>query len=174
MKKTGGNVLIIVYKSNSGYSKAYAELLADALDLNVYSIDELPEVHRGSDAIFFGWIFADAVVGYKKADKELNLIATIGVGMGPDTPEIVSKITGKCKIPASTKVFYLQGGFDINKLKGPNKLIMQIKVKEIIGRLEKAGTLTPAQEATYKMCTEGYSCVCLENLQPVIDWYKAR
>ncbi len=166
--------MVIVYKSNSGYSKAYAELLADALDLNVYSIDELPDVHKGNDAIFFGWLFAGTVVGYKKAAKNLNIIAAVGVGMSPDTPEIVSEITDKCKIPTSTKVFYLQGGFDINKLKGPNKLIMQVKVKEIIGRLEKADTLSPAQEATYKMCTEGYSCVSLENLKPLIDWYKAR
>lgn len=166
--------MIIVYKSNSGYSKAYAELLAKELDMNVYSIDELPAVHKGADAIFFGWLFAGTVVGYKKAAKELNVIAAIGVGMGPDTPEIVSEITDKCKIPSSTKVFYLQGGFDIKKLKGPNKLIMQLKVKEIIGKLEKQGELTPAQEATYKMCTEGYSCVSLENLSPVIDWYRAR
>lgn len=110
--------MVVVYKSNSGYSKAYAELLADALDLNVYSIDELPDVHKGNNAIFFGWLFAGTVVGYKKAAKNLNLIAAVGVGMSPDTPEIVSEITDKCKIPASTKVFYLQGGFDINKLKG--------------------------------------------------------
>lgn len=166
--------MVIVYKSNSGHSKAYAELLADALDLNVYSIDELPEAHKGNDAIFFGWLFAGAVVGYKKAAKLLNVVACIGVGMGPERPELVPEITDKCKIPASTKVFYLQGGFDINKLKGPNKLIMQVKVKEILGRLSKASSLTPEQEATYKMCTEGYSCVSLENLKPLIDWYKAR
>lgn len=166
--------MVIVYKSNSGYTKEYAQMLADALELNVYSIDELPEAHKGNDAIFLGWLFAGSVVGYKKAAKELNVAAVVGVGMGPDSPELVPQITEKCKIPASVKVFYLQGGFDINKLKGPNKLIMQVKVKDIIGKLNNESSLTPAQEATYKMCTEGYSCVSSENLQPVIDWYKDR
>ena len=51
---------------------------------------------------------------------------------------------------------------------------MQVKVKEIIGRLEKADTLSPAQEAPTRCAQRGYSCVSLENLKPLIDWYKAR
>ena len=59
--------MVVVYKSNNGYSKAYAELLADALDLNVYSIANSP-MYLGNNAIFFGWL-AGTVVELKRPLK---------------------------------------------------------------------------------------------------------
>ncbi|NLC72643.1 MAG: hypothetical protein GX684_02580 [Ruminococcaceae bacterium] len=164
--------MVIVYKSNSGYTKEYAKLLSDALDVPAYSIDYLPEVHKGKDILFLGWVFAGSVVGYKKAAKLCNVRCVCAVGMGPPMSELVPGFRAKMSIPAGVEVFYLQGGFDINKLKGPMKLIMKIKVKEIAGRFAGKTDLSPEEQATLNMTSVGDSCVSLENLAPVIDWYK--
>ena len=77
----------------------------------------------------------------------------------------------KMGIPQSTAVFYLQGGFDINKLKGPMKLIMKVKCKEIAGRMSVRAELSPEEQATLRMTEGPASCVSRENLAEVIAWY---
>ena len=111
--------MVVVYKSNSGYSKAYAELLADALDLNVYNIDELPDVHKVMTPYSSAGSLP-AQLSDTKAAKNLNLIAAVGVGMSLTPPKLFLKLQTNAKFRLRLG-FYLQGGFDINKLKGPNK-----------------------------------------------------
>ena len=141
-------MMIIVYKSNTGYTEQYAKLLGDALDMPSYSLDNVPKCHRGGEVIFLGWLFAGNIVGYKKAAKLYKVRCACGVGMGPPTPELVPGFRAKMGIPQSTAVFYLQGGFDINKLKGPMKLIMKVKCKEIAGRMSVRAELSPEEQAT--------------------------
>ena len=138
--------MIIVYKSNTGYTEQYAKLLSEQLGLPCYKLGSVPECHKGREVIFLGWLFAGNIVGYKAAAK-----------MG---------------VPASVPVFYLQGGFDINKLKGPMKLIMKVKCKEIASRLNVRAELSPEEEATLRMTQSGASCVSKENLAEVVAWYK--
>lgn len=132
-------MMIIIYKSNTGYTEQYAKLLSEQLGLPCYKLGSVPECHKGRDAIYLGWLFAGNIVGYKTASKKYHLRCVCGVGMGPPVPELVPGFRDKMGIPDSVQVFYLQGGFDINKLKGPMKLIMKVKCKEIAGRLNVRG-----------------------------------
>ena len=164
--------MIIVYKSNTGYTEQYAKLLSEQLGLPCYKLGSVPECHKGREVIFLGWLFAGNIVGYKAAAKKYALRCVCGVGMGPPTPELVPGFRAKMGIPQSTAVFYLQGGFDINKLKGPMKLIMKVKCKEIASRLNVRAELSPEEEATLRMTQSGASCVSKENLAEVVAWYK--
>ena len=165
-------MMIIVYKSNTGYTEQYAKLLGDALDMPSYSLDKVPKCHKGGEVIYLGWLFAGNIVGYKKAAKLYKVRCVCGVGMGAPTPELGPGFRAKMGIPQSTAVFYLQGGFDINRLKGPMKLIMKAKCKEIAGRLSVRAELNPAEQATLDMTKRAVSCVSRENLAEVIAWYK--
>lgn len=165
-------MMIIVYKSNTGYTEQYAKLLGDALDMPSYSLDKVPKCHKGGEVIYLGWLFAGNIVGYKKAAKLYKVRCVCGVGMGAPTPELVPGFRANMGIPQSTAVFYLQGGFDINRLKGPMKLIMKAKCKEIAGRLSVRAELNPAEQATLAMTKGAVSCVSRENLAEVIAWYK--
>ena len=92
--------------------------------------------------------------------------------MSPPAPELAEGLRNTMKVPAVTSVFYLQGGFDINKLKGPMKLIMKVKCREIAGRLNAKPELTEAEQATLEMTKGAASCVCTENLAEIIAWYR--
>lgn len=164
--------MIIIYKSNTGYTEQYAKLLSEQLGLPCYKLGSVPECHKGRDAIYLGWLFAGNIVGYKTASKKYHLRCVCGVGMGPPVPELVPGFRDKMGIPDSVQVFYLQGGFDINKLKGPMKLIMKVKCKEIAGRLNVRAELSPEEQATLRMTQTGASCVSRENLAEVVAWYK--
>ncbi len=165
-------MMIIIYKSNTGYTEQYAKLLSEQLGLPCYKLGRVPDCHKGRDAIFMGWLFAGSIVGYKAAAKKYRLRCVCGVGMGPPTEELAPGMREKMGIPPMVPVFYLQGGFDINKLKGPMKLIMKVKCKEIAARLNVRAELSEAEQATLRMTQSGASCVCRENLAEVVAWYK--
>ena len=164
--------MVILYKSNSGYTEQYAKLLGRKLDIPAYSIDRAPDCHDGKDVIFMGWLMAGSIVGYKKAAKKYNVKCVCGVGMSPPAPELVTGFREKLAIPQGTAVFYLQGGFDINKLKGPFKLIMKVKNKDIAANLQAKAELSAEEQATLNMTQTGDSCVSEQNLAEVLAWYK--
>lgn len=164
--------MVIIYKSNTGYTREYAKLLGKALDMPAYSIDEAPACHDGNEVIFLGWIMAGGITGYKAAAKRYKLRCVCGVGMGADNDTLVPGFRESLKIPESVAVFYLQGGFDMNRLSGPYKLIMKVVVKDIAKKLSEKESLTEGERALQKMTYEPGSCVCPENLQKVVDWYR--
>lgn len=165
--------LVIIYKSNTGYTREYAKLLGKELELPVYSADSIPQCHRGKDVIFLGWVMAGGIMGFRKVSRSCNIRCVCGVGMGPPMPELVSGFRKKMRLPAGMPVFYLQGGFDISRLKGPYQLIMQMKVKEIAARLAAKPTLTEEERATLEMTRGAVNCVSPERLAPVAAWYRS-
>ncbi len=164
--------MIVVYKSNTGYTEQYAKMLARKLDVPAYSLDRVPDCHLHRDAVFLGWLFAGSIVGYKKAAKKYALKAVCGVGMSPPMPELVEGLRAKMKVPAKVPVFYLQGGFDMNKLSGPFKLVMKAKCKEIAQRLSLRAELSPEEQATYRMTQGEASAVDEANLAEVLAYLR--
>lgn len=166
--------MIIVYKSNTGYTEQYAKLLSSELDIPAYSAENIPACHYGQDVIFMGWVMAGKIMGYSSVVKKCRVCAVVGVGMGPELPELVPGFRKSMHLTNGMAVFYLQGGFDLDRLKGPFKLIMKIKNKEIAGNLTMKSQRTPAEEATLAMTRGEYSCVRAENLSRIISWYQNR
>lgn len=164
--------MLVIYTSNTGYTEQYAKMLAKALDTFAYSLDRVPECHRGKDCIYMGWLMAGGIKGYKKAKKLFKVRAVVGVGMGPDNPSLVPGFRESMKIKSKVAVFYLQGGFDLDRLKGPYKLIMKLKIKEIAGRLGTKTDRTPAEDLTLAMTMGAASAVDEKNLAPIIAWAK--
>ena len=165
----------IVYTTNAGSTRRYAQLLAKEAGLPVYSLEEAKKrVPAGAEVIYLGWIMAGAVKGYGCAARRYRVRGVCAVGMGPASQAGAEKVRAKAGIPAEVPVFTLQGGFDINKLHGPYKWIMQLKCKEIRKTLAGKASLSPAQQLTYDMATKGASAVSAENLTPIIDWYKTK
>ncbi|MBR0374348.1 MAG: flavodoxin family protein [Mogibacterium sp.] len=166
--------MIVVYASNTGHTKQYAEMLAKELNVSAVPVDKIPGFYRGSDAIFFGWLMAENIMGYKKAKAACNVRCVVGVGMSPEDDEIEQRLREKGKFPPAMPVFYLQGGYDFNKLKGPFKAIMSLKQKEILGRFEGQSEAEKQANPVYRMVTEGYSVVSRERLDKVVAWAKSQ
>lgn len=163
---------IIVYSSNTGYSEQYAKMISRALNVPAYRLGEVPACHEDAYALYVGWLFAGRVVGYKKAEKHYNVFVIVAVGMSPPSPEIVEGIRKAEDVALEMRICYLQGGFDINRLSLPLKLIMKIKCKQIAARLRAKGELTEAEQLTLEMTQHPTSAVREENIQQVIDLYK--
>ena len=164
----------IVYTSNTGYTAQYAKLLGNNTGLPVYSLREAEERLPGDNCIIYlGWLMAGKVQGYAKAAKRYRIAAVCGVGMGA-TGSQLADVRKSNKLGDDLPLFTLQGGFDMGKLKGIYKLMMQVMAKTLGKSLASKADKTPEEEQMLTLLTQGGSCVSEENLQPVLDWFLDR
>ena len=101
----------VIYESNAGSARRYAEMLASKLGVPAYSYKEaVKAIPRDEEAIFIGWIFANKIQGLPRAQKRWNLICAGAVGMNPPG-EIYNKILHENN-PTDIPIFYLRGALD--------------------------------------------------------------
>lgn len=119
----------IVYTSNTGSTQKYAEMLSARLAVPAYSLKKArAAVKSGTAVLYLGWIRAGKIMGYAEAARNYDVSAVCAVGMG-QTGTQVREVRAKNKIPAQAPLFTLQGNFDIKKLHGAYKVMMQMMVK---------------------------------------------
>ena len=163
--------MYIVYASNTGYTKQYAEIVSKNAKIDAFPVDNIPSGRSREPVIFMGWVMAGKVVGYKKAKEAgCKILCVVAVGMSPESPAQTKTIRESLKKEPYMDVYYVQGGYDFKKLKGINKILMAIKSKEIKGRFEGMPEAEKQQNATYKMITEGYSVVSEDRVAQVVAW----
>lgn len=162
----------ILYTSNTGYTRQYAQLLAQATGLPVYALEEAKaKLPDGSRVIYMGWLMAGKVQGYAKAVRRYSVAAVCGVGMGA-TGSQMQDLRKANRLPDSMPVFTLQGGFDITRLHGVYKLMMTIMVKTAGKGLANKADRTPDEDAMLDLMLHGGSRVSEEHLTDVLDWYE--
>lgn len=164
----------IIYTTNTGSTERYAKLLAQKTGLPVYSLAEAKKrVFAGAEVIYLGWIMAGSVKGYAEAAKRYRVRAACGVGMG-QTGTQADSVRKKSAIPAGIPLFTLQGNFDVKKLHGIYRLMMEIMVKTAGKALAEKSDRTPEEDDMLDMMRCGGERVKAENLGAVLDWYSAQ
>lgn len=162
----------IVYTSNTGYTREYAMLLGEKTGLPVYSLDEAgKKLAPGDPVIYLGWLMAGKVQGYAEAAKRFQVAAVCGVGMGA-TGSQIPDLRKRNALPESMPVFTMQGGFDMNRLRGVYKMMMTVMVKTAGKGLANKKDRTPDEDAMLDLMLHGGSRVCEENLAAVLAWYQ--
>ncbi len=162
-------ITAIIYTTNAGTTEKYAKMIGEKIGLPVYPLSSAP-IQKGSEILYLGWVMASSVKGYKKARRKYNVKAVCGVCMastGSQLPE-VRKQNG---VPQDTPVFTLQGGFDINKLHGIYKFMMNIVKKASVKGLSEKPDRTPEEDDMLEMMLHGGDRVSEENLKELLDWY---
>lgn len=164
----------IVYTSNAGTTKQYAELFGSKTGLPVYSLeDATKKLQKGACVIYFGWLMASKVKGYSKAQKRFEIAAVGGVCMG-ETGSQLDEVRKSNHIPAELPVFTMQGGFDITKLHGIYKFMMTAMVKTAGKGLADKKDRTPDEDKMLDMMLHGGNYVSVENMKELLAWYEAQ
>ena len=164
----------IIYTTNTGSTERYARLLAQKTGLPVYSLAEAKKrVFAEAEVIYLGWIMAGSVKGYAEAAKRYRVRAICAVGMG-QTGTQTDSVRKKSGIPADIPMFTLQGNFDVKKLHGIYRPMMEIMVKTAGKGLAEKSDRTPEEDDMLDMMLHGGERVKEENLSTVLDWYSAQ
>ena len=162
----------IIYTTNTGSTAQYAKMLAEQTGLPAFSMEEeKSKVEAGSEIIYLGWIMAAQVKGYKAAAKKYKIKSVCAVGM-ERTGTRTEQIREKTSVPVAIPLFTLQGNFDVKKLHGIYRLMMNLMVKMITKKLGAKTDRTQQENEMLEIMLHGGEKVCAENLGEVINWYK--
>ena len=164
----------IIYTTNTGSTARYAGLLAQKTGLPVYSLAEARNaVSTGAEVIYLGWIMAGSIKGYAAAARRYRVRAVCAVGMG-QTGTQTDSVRKKTGVPAGIPVFTLQGNFDVKKLHGVYRPMMELMVKTAGKALAEKSDRTLEEDDMLDMMRCGGERVKEENLSAVLDWYSAQ
>ena len=130
---------IVVYKSGTGFTEKYAGWIADELKCEAVELKDFKKFSPSDFdlVVFGGWIMGGCLMGFDKI-KVLNLknLVVFGVGMSLPSEENRKKIV-ELNVLDDENFFYLEGGYNPQKLGFFKKLLMKIIKKSLENKVEK-------------------------------------
>lgn len=161
--------MVIVYKSNTGFTKEYAEMLGRAEKMKVC---ELSQARRGkeTEVFYMGPLMAGHIGGVDQAVKCFDVKGVCGVGM--TAPEnIVFADLCKVNYVPNAPIFYLQGGWAPKKVGWLKRRMVNMATRSRREALQAKGSRrTPEEQAELELMLEGGSRVAFENLSAIRGW----
>lgn len=162
----------VVYTSQTGFTAEYARMLGERTGLKVYSLKEARKhLSRKAEVVYMGWIMASSIRGCAEATKHFQVRAVCGVGMSESGSQ-VEEIRKANKLPAALPVFTLQGGFDMNRLRGASRLMMKLVKPALEKQMAAKPDRTLGEEAALNLLRNGGSCVQEWHLAPLVEWLR--
>lgn len=159
----------IVYTSKNGHTKEYAEILGKKINVPVLSFDDAKrELNKESKIIYMGWIHANKVVNYDKAWKLFSVYLVVACGLC-ETGTIIGEVRRRTKVNSSVHLFTVQGGIEKDRLKGFDKLLINM----LISGLSNTKNKTPQDEKMLELLTKDSNYVSEKNLKDVLAYIKA-
>ncbi|MBR1828386.1 MAG: hypothetical protein IJ781_02580 [Atopobiaceae bacterium] len=129
---------IVIYGSQFGSAKRYAEELARRTGLEALPFDAVADINKYEVIAYVGSLYAGGVMGMKKTFSKLAsfegktvVIATVGLA-DPTDPENVANIEANMRrqlpaeVLASERVFHLRGAIDYSQLGFKHKTMMRL------------------------------------------------
>lgn len=131
---------IVVYKSKYGYTKKYAQWLAESLGCDIKENASLADIMVYDTIIYGGGIYAGRINGAKLITKNLEKLSgkklalfAVGSNVGrPEELEAFWKQALEENVRLNVPHFYLRGGFDYGRLGSVDKLMMNMLKKMLL------------------------------------------
>ena len=164
--------MVIVYKSNTGFTKEYAEMLSKAEKMKAIPLEEAEDkVEKGAEVFYMGPLMAGRIEGLETAMKSFDLKAVCGVGMSPALPQVMETICKANRLPQAP-LFYLQGGWAPKKVGWLKRRMVYMVTRDTRKKLTEKRRRTPEEQANLDMLTKGGSFVAYRNLEGIRAWLK--
>lgn len=156
----------IVYESNTGFTRRYAEMLSEKTDYEVYhlpmAVRELPE---GTEVFYLGWVCGGRIEGLKTARRCFEVLACAAVGAVPPSSAVLSQLAAANGFRG--RLFYLRGGVAPEKLSKIKRKLLEMIAKQVERSLgEGRENWDIADVLRY-----GGDFVAEENLNEVLAWF---
>ena len=162
--------MVIVYQSNTGFTKQYAEMLGKAEFLKVYPLEEA-DLPQDTEVFYMGPLMAGRITGIDKAVKGFNVVGACGVGMSPPGKEVLNTMA-KANFVPNAPLFYLQGGWAPKQVGWAKRKAVEMVTRSFRTQLEKKADRTKVEQANLDMLKKGGSFVAFENLGTIRNWIK--
>lgn len=175
-----GKKILVLYKRSTGFTKRYAEWIAQALHCDLLPFKDATASRLSAyDTVIFGTrAHAEHIDSFDKAKalteksgvKELILFVT---GATPNAAEaVVQKFWARNLSPEELKNlphFYMQSGLNYEKMSLPDKLMMKAAAAMIRGKKDK----TPEELQFEQAISGSFDHTSKEFIQPLLDYVTA-
>lgn len=171
---------LIVYTSQTGFTKKYAEWLSGRLEAEVVSLDKIKkktdDFFEEADAIIYGgWVMAGKVVGSdwfigKIENWQNKKLAMFCVGGSPaESPEVAEMMNRALpkEMQDKVKLFYCQGGIDYEKMSFFMRLTMKSFAKALGGKRS-----TPEQKKAAEWISKSFDSSDEKYINPIVEYIK--
>ena len=165
--------MVIVYRSNTGFTREYAEMLAKAEKLKVCPLAEAQgKVGPGETVFFMGPLMAGHISGVDQAVKKFTVKGVCGVGMSPASPQVLETLSKANYVP-DAPIFYLQGGWAPKKVSWLKRRMVGMATRSMREALrDKGSRRTPEEDKQLDFLLHGGSYVAFENLETIRAWMR--
>ena len=165
--------MIILYRSNTGFTREYAEMLGRAEKRKVCSVSEARDkIAAGEPVFYMGPLMAGHISGIDQAVKRYTVKGVCGVGMSPASAQVLEALTKANYVP-NAPIFYLQGGWAPKKVGWLKRRMVGMATKSIREALrDKGSRRTPEEDNYLSFLMHGGSFVAFEHLETIRAWMK--
>ena len=163
--------MVIVYRSNTGFTRQYAEMLGKAEKQKVYELSQAEEaLPQGAEVFFLGPLMAGHITGVDQAVRRFTVRGVCGVGMMPPGRQALAALEKSNYVP-NAPMFYLQGGWAPKKVGWLKRRMVGMATRSMRQSLgSKGGRRTPEEQAQYNLLVKGGSMVAFEKLETIRSW----
>ena len=165
--------MVIVYRSNTGFTQEYAAMLGRAAQMKVLPL--AGAAGKVSEPVFYmGPLMAGHITGIDKAVKRYTVKGVCGVGMSPPSQQTLDALAKANYVPGAP-IFYLQGGWAPDRVGWFKRRMVNMVTESTREALRGKGhRRTHAEEAQYQMLLKGGSFVSFDNLRSIRVWLKSQ
>lgn len=168
----------VIYYSQTGFTKRYAEWIAQAAEADCFELSEAKkkDMDPYEAIVFGGWACAGSISKLKWFKSKIHqwtgkkLIAFCVGGSPIDNPEIKSAL--KQNFSASelkrVHIFYCPGGFKYENMSAPSKLMMKMFIKSLKAKKDK----TKAEQEMIRMISSSYDISDRKYIEPILECLK--
>ena len=164
--------MVIVYRSNTGFTQEYAAMLGRAAQMKVLPL--AGAAGKVSEPVFYmGPLMAGHISGIDQAVKAFAVQGVCGVGMSPASQHTMDSITRANYIPEGVPLFYLQGGWAPKKVGWLKRRMVNMVTRSTRETLRAKGSSRSPEEDRYlDFLLHGGSFVAFENLGEIRAWMR--
>ena len=168
---------LIVYTSQTGFTKKYSEWLAEKLSADLFDVKDVQKKDDSffdsyEDIVYAGWVSAGKVVKsnwlFAKApawnNKRLAIVAVGGCPNEAPEVEAAMKTFVPDELKASIPAFYCQGGFNYGRMNMASKMA----IKMFISMLKNKKNATEDQKKMVELISHDYDISDPKFLEPVV------
>lgn len=135
---------IIIYGSQYGTARQYAEELGRRTNMDVKSYRKVSDINSYTTIVYFGALYAGGVMGMSETigkitfpERKRIVIATVGLA-DPTDPKNIGHIRDNIKrqlppeVYDQAEIFHLRGGIDYSKLRFKHRIMMRLVYKKAL------------------------------------------
>lgn len=166
---------IVIYNSQTGFTKRYAKWIAEEAGADCLELSEAKKKNLTAyETIIFGsWACAGSIskLGWFKSnmnqwtDKKLIVFCVGGSPLeNPEVEPALKKNFNETELK-KVSVFYCPGGFHYDKMSGPSKLMMKVFIKTLKAKKDK----TEEEKEMVKMISTSYDIADKKYIEPILQ-----